>query len=64
MFKDDRKHIEVTDTDGVKWKEFKPELREDIYKITGMTKDRQPTFEETMLMDTIKAMRRDRRSQK
>ena len=64
MFKDDRKHVEVTDTDGVKWKEFKPELREDIYKITGMTKDLQPTFEETMLMDTIKAMRRDRRSQK
>lgn len=54
----------MTDGEGKTWKEFTPELREDIYKITGMSKDSQPTFEETMLMDTIKAMRRDRRAMK
>lgn len=59
--RDDRKYKEVVSDDGSTWKEFTPETREDIYKIKGLSNDSKPTFEDTMIIDTIKAMRRDRR---
>jgi len=60
MFKDDRKFEEVNIKEE-EWKKFTPDRKEDIYKIPGMSADSQPSFEDTMTMDTIKAMRRDRR---
>ncbi len=63
LFKDDRKHVEV-EIQGQKWKEFTPEVREDVFKINGANSEQRPSFEDPMIMDTIKAMRRDRREQK
>ena len=59
LSQDDRKFSEVTAEDGTLWKQFTPETREDIYKLAG--ESTKPTFEDTMTVDTIKAMRRDRR---
>lgn len=61
MFKEDRKfeNVKVGDED---WMKFTPDRKEDLYKIPGSSF--QPTFEETMTIDTIKAMRRDRNLQK
>ena len=57
---DDRKYI-IKDEDGKYWKEFSPETREEVFKIKGLSPDSKPSFEDTMITDTIKAMRRDRR---
>jgi hypothetical protein len=60
---DDRKHKTVVLKNGEEWKEFTPENRLDGFKIQASGPDMQPSFEETMTIDTIKAMRRDRRTQ-
>ena len=48
--------------DGVEWREFKENLREDVLsgKKVG-EKQIAPAFEDTMLIDLVRAMRRDRR---
>ena len=63
MLNDDRKYNEVK-LGEESWKQFQPETKEDIYKIAFQKQSSIPTFEETMTIDTIKAMRRDRRNQK
>lgn len=59
---DDRKHV-LEKVDGCEWKKFTPESRADAYKVLGAEPETKPSFEETMTIDTIKAMRRDRRAQ-
>lgn len=63
FLKDDRKHKTVVLNNGEEWKEFTPDSRHDSFKAMGSGPEMQPSFEETMTIDTIKAMRRDRRTQ-
>ena len=47
--------------DGYEWFKFRQDTREDAYKVESSV-GAKPVFEDTMIVDTIKAMRRDRKA--
>ena len=57
MFEDHRKFDTITDKDQREWKQFKQDLMADKLKLVD--ENPPPTFEETMIVDTIRAMRKD-----
>ena len=60
MFNDQRKYERVLADDGQSWKQFQTQERMHD-KLTEDTEYEAPTFEETMLIDTIRAMRKDKK---
>ena len=61
LFDEKQKYDSMVDqVDGQEWQQFKEGLREDAYKIETAV-GAKPVFEDTMIVDTIKAMRRDRK---
>ena len=62
LFEEKRQFEERTDPDnGEKWRDFKTLSRKEL--INEVDTSGNPAFEETMLIDTIRAMRRDRKEQ-
>ena len=60
LFSDKRKYEDKLDEDdGQTWRKFKQSTRKDM--LTEVDIGQKPAFEETMLLDTIRAMRRDRK---
>ena len=59
LFDDNRKY-KVEEKNGEEWKEFESEHRADVLKMESLT-ERKPIFEETMMLDTIRAIRRDKK---
>ena len=47
--------------DGVTWRHFKTATRKEAMSEMGLDAGEKPAFEETMAIDTIRAMRRDRK---
>ena len=45
------------------WKHFKTMTRKELIQDVELSPTTKPAFEETMLLDTIRAMRRDRKDQ-
>lgn len=63
LFADRRPYVEHVDQeDGDTWRQFKGQTRKEaMTELDGLGEGSQPAFEETMLLDTIRAMRRDRK---
>ena len=62
LFEEKRQFEERTDPDnGETWRDFKTLSRKEL--INEVDSSGNPAFEETMLIDTIRAMRRDRKEQ-
>ena len=59
LFDDSRKY-KVEEKNGEEWKEFESEHRADVLKMESLT-EKKPIFEETMMLDTIRAIRRDKK---
>jgi len=53
----------VDKEDGDTWKHFKTMTRKELIQDVELSPTTKPAFEETMLLDTIRAMRRDRKDQ-
>ena len=60
MFDDQRKYEKIIGDDGSNWKQFQTQERM-VDKLTDTGEYEAPTFEETMLIDTIRAMRKDKK---
>ena len=64
LFVDKRSFEESVDKeDGDMWKHFKSQTRKELIQDVELSPTTKPAFEETMLLDTIRAMRRDRKDQ-
>ena len=57
MFDEPRPHDIVKDEDGKEWRQF--QLKSESIKHDDQWRDEMPDFEETMLVDTIRAIRND-----
>lgn len=65
LFEDNRQFEEVLDSqNGDTWRHFKHASRRDNIVDVEIGSGPKPAFEETMVVDTIRAMRRDRKEYK
>ena len=62
LFEETRQFEErLNDEDGASWKHYKHASRKDNLNEIETSIGTKPAFEETMVIDTIRAMRRDRK---